>query len=251
MTAPVKPGCEPFSHEGGAFGALVLHGFTSCPGSLRGVAEAIAAAGYAVELPRLPGHGTSIDDLIASTWAEWAETAEVAFDALAARCERVGVVGLSLGGGLAAHVAEVRPAVAACVLINPIVKPPPDDLREGAQQLVEAGIDRIDGVGSDTKAQGGDVWAYDTTPLAPLFSLAEGIEGVYERLPLISAPILLLTSREDHVITWDNGTDLVARVAGPVERVWLENSYHVATLDNDRELVESMTVDFLGRVLAT
>ncbi len=251
MTASVKPGCEPFSHEGGALGALVLHGFTSCPGSLRGVGEALAAAGYAVELPRLPGHGTTIEDLITSTWADWAKTAEEAYDALAGRCERVGVVGLSLGGGLAAHVAEVRSAVAGCVLINPIVKPPPDDLREGAAQLVETGLDRIEGIGSDIKAEGGEGWAYDATPLAALLTLVEGIEGVYERLHLISAPIMLLTSREDHVVTWDNGTDLVERVVGPVEWVWLENSYHVATMDNDRELVESLTVDFLRRVLVT
>ena len=59
------------------------------------------------------------------------------------------------------------------------------------------------------------------------------------------APSLLLTSREDHVVTWDNASDFVAKVTGPVEQVWLENSYHVATLDNDQELVESLTMDFL------
>ena len=250
MTLSPKPGCEPFSREGGPLGALVLHGFTSCPGSVRTLAERFASSGYAVELPRLPGHGTTIDDLIASTWADWAATAEESYDRLVARCERVGVVGLSLGGGLAAHVAEVRAGVGACVLINPIVKPPPADLREGVEALVEAGVDRIDGIGADIKLEGANGWAYDTVPLTPLRSLVEGIEGVYERLGAIAAPILLLTSREDHVVTWDNGTDLVERVKGPVDWTWLENSYHVATVDNDRELVEALSVDFLGRVLA-
>jgi len=72
---------------------------------------------------------------------------------------------------------------------------------------------------------------------------------VHENLSLISAPILLISSREDHVVTSDNGDDLSVMVSGPVERVWLENSYHVATMDNDQELVESLTLDFLARVL--
>jgi len=80
-------------------------------------------------------------------------------------------------------------------------------------------------------------------------SLFEGIVSVHENLKLISAPSLLLSSREDHVVTTDNGDDLEAMVTGPVERVWLENSFHVATLDNDQELVESLTLDFLARVL--
>ena len=72
---------------------------------------------------------------------------------------------------------------------------------------------------------------------------------MHENLQLISAPSLLLSSREDHVVTSDNGDDLVAMVSGPIERVWLEDSYHVATLDNEQALVESLTFDFLARVL--
>jgi carboxylesterase len=60
----------------------------------------------------------------------------------------------------------------------------------------------------------------------------------------------LISSREDHVVTSDNGDDLFELVSGPVERVWLENSFHVATMDNDQELVESLTLDFLSRVLS-
>ena len=72
---------------------------------------------------------------------------------------------------------------------------------------------------------------------------------MHENLSRIAAPTLLLSSREDHVVTSDHGDDLVAQVSGPIERVWLENSYHVATIDNDQELVESLTMDFLARVL--
>ncbi len=65
----------------------------------------------------------------------------------------------------------------------------------------------------------------------------------------IKAPVLLLSSREDHVVSADNGDELVERVSGPIERVWLEDSYHVATLDNDQALIESLALAFLAKVL--
>ena len=105
-----------------AGGVLVLHGFTGSPSSMRPLAERLAAAGYTVELPRLPGHGTAIDDLLDKTWDDWSGAALAAYDELAARAPRVAVVGLSMGGGLTAFVAERRP-VAGCVFINPLVKP--------------------------------------------------------------------------------------------------------------------------------
>jgi carboxylesterase len=250
MTADVKPGCEPFSHHGGTSGVLVLHGFTGSPATMRSLGELAARAGYSVELPRLAGHGTTVQEMISTTWADWSKDAEEAYDALSARCERVAVVGLSMGGALGAHVAEVRPSVAGCVLINPLVKPPAAEMLEGIRQLLEAGVETVDSIGSDIKKEGVDAASYDATPLVPVQSLFAGVQTVHENLHRISAPILLISSREDHVVTSDNGDDLAAMVSGPVERIWLENSYHVATIDNDQELVESLTLDFLSRVLS-
>ena len=81
MTAPTIPGAEAFSHNGngnGDVGVLVLHGFTGNPGSMRGLAEACAAAGFHVELPQLAGHGTAIEDMIPTRWADWSGDAEKA-----------------------------------------------------------------------------------------------------------------------------------------------------------------------------
>src|SRR6267378_65406 len=107
---PILPGAEPFSAPGGPHGALVLHGFTGNPSSMRGVAEALAAAGFAVELPLLPGHGTSVEDMITTGFADWSSTVEQAYLELAGRVASVVVVGLSMGGTLAAWVTARNPA---------------------------------------------------------------------------------------------------------------------------------------------
>src|SRR5437868_8083932 len=112
MTAPIIPGAEPESIDGGPNGALVVHGFTGNPSSMRGVAEALAAAGFAVELPLLPGHGTSVEDMLTTDFTDWAATAEAAYLDLAGRTNSLVTVGLSMGATLAAWVAARNPAIA-------------------------------------------------------------------------------------------------------------------------------------------
>jgi len=250
MTTEIMPGCEPFSVANGPQGVLVLHGFTGNPTSMRPLAERLAAAGFSVSLPRLPGHGTSVEDMKTTTWNDWSGAALDAFDEMASRTSRVAVVGLSMGGGLAAYVAERRD-VAGVVLINPLVKVPSDELLEGLQALLDAGVETIESIGSDIKKEGTVEASYDATPLACAKSLFEGTRDVQDNLVKITAPILLLSSREDHVVTSDNGDEIVANASGPVERHWLENSFHVATLDNDQEFVESCAQEFLEHVLAS
>jgi carboxylesterase len=249
MSADIMPGCEPFSSSGGPLGVLVLHGFTGNPASMRSIAERCARAGYSVELPRLPGHGTTVQDMITTDWADWSGAALAAYDALAERCEQVAVVGLSMGGGLTAFVAEQRPSVVGCVFINPLVKSPGPEMEEGLAQAIEAGMESIESIGSDIKQEGVTEASYEATPLVCVASLFAGVKDVEANLSKIVAPSLLLSSREDHVVTSDNGDTIVEHSSGPVERIWLEESYHVATMDNDKELLESATMEFLAKVL--
>lgn len=242
------PGCEPYSAQVGPFGVLVLHGYTGNPYSMRPLALACEAAGYSVELPRLPGHGTSVEDLMTTSWSDWSATALNAYDELAARCEKVAIVGLSMGGGLTALVAENRPDVAGCVFINPWINPLNPELLDGLNQFIEAGVEKFDAVGSDIKKESTSECAYDATPLAGVKSACDALVDVRANLAKITAPVLLLTSRIDHTVNWERGEDIVAMVSGPVEQIWLEDSYHVATLDNDAPLVESSTVAFLHDV---
>jgi carboxylesterase len=250
MNDEIMPGCEPFSSSGNARGVLILHGFTGNPYSMRPLAERCAKAGYSVELPRLPGHGTSLDDLVTRRWPDFVEVALGAYDDLAQRCDKVAVVGLSVGGGLTALIAEERASVAGCVFINPMLKGPGAEMEQGLRDLIESGLDVLatDGA-SDIKKPGTSEAKYEGWPLRALQSVIEGVEVVDANLSSITAPSLLLSSREDHTVSPENGDEIVEKSSGPVERIWLEESYHVATLDNDQELVERATVEFLAKVL--
>ena len=86
-------------------------------------------------------------------------------------------------------------------------------------------------------------------PVAAGLSLFEAAADVEAHLADIHCPVLLLSSREDHVVDSGNGDVVEARVSGPVERIWLEDSYHVATLDNDAPLIEAKVVEFATAVL--
>src|SRR3954449_6631554 len=124
------PGAEPFSAAGGPDAVLVVHGFTGNPQSMRPLAEAFAAAGFTVELPLLPGHGTAIEDMIPTGWADYSAAAEAAYQDLAGRCQKVVVAGLSMGGTLTVWLAAQHPEIAGIVLVNALVDPPDPSLKE-------------------------------------------------------------------------------------------------------------------------
>src|SRR5207245_4725127 len=117
----------------------VVHGFTGSPQSLRGLAEAFAAAGFAVELPLLPGHGTTVQDMATTGWEDWSSAAEAAYQQLAQRCVRVVVAGLSMGGALAVWLAIRHPEVAGIAVVNPAIDPPAPSFIEMMRGAPEAG----------------------------------------------------------------------------------------------------------------
>jgi len=216
---------------------------------MRPLAVAVAAEGYSVDLPLLPGHGTSVEDMIPTRWSDYVEAADTAYRGLAGRCESVAIVALSMGGTLACWLAEHHGVIAGLVVVNPFIDPPAESFRNVLRGVLDAGTEVAPGVGSDIAKEGSTELAYLGTPIAAVLSLFEGIDDVAARLDRISCPVLVLSSRNDHVVPSSSGDVLVGGVSGPVERVWLEHSYHVATLDNDADLVQSRTVDFVRDVL--
>ena len=244
----VAPGAEPLSVAGGPDGVLVLHGLTGSPFSMRPLALALAAAGFSVELPLLPGHGTSLDDMVTTGWADWSAAVERAYAALAARCRRLVVAGLSMGGTLACWLASRHPEIAGLVCVNPAVEPPADSFLELLDGFRSGGAEIMPGIGSDIAKPGVTEHAYSGVPIAGLRSLLDAIKELAPRLGDIACPLLLLTSAQDHVVPPSASELLAASVSGKVERVALARSYHVATLDFDADEINRRAVEFAQSV---
>lgn len=243
------PGADPMSVEGSAIGVLVLHGFTGNPQSMRPLAEAYAKAGYSVEMPLLRGHGTVIDDMIPTRWEDWSSDAEAAYERLAARTEKVVVVGLSMGGSLTLWLASRHPEILGIVCVNPAIDAA-EEVLDVLRAMIEEGETIIPGIGSDIAKPDVAESAYPETPLAPVVSMFEAITALRPNLDKVTAPLLLFTSPEDHVVPPNDSDIVAAAVSGPVERVTCERSYHVATLDYDSELIIDRSLAFISTVTA-
>jgi carboxylesterase len=231
VPSPIFAGAEPFSAAGGPVGVLVLHGFTGSPQSMRPLAKAFAAAGFTVELPLLPGHGTSVQDMIPTGWADWTAAADEAYAGLAGRCDHVFAAGLSMGGSLAIWLGERHPGIAGLVLVNPLVAPAAQSFRDMLSAMIDQGLSVTPAIASDIAMPGSPESGYGATPIAGL-----------------RCPVLLLSSRNDHVVPSESGDLLAAGAGGSVERVWLERSFHVATLDYDAAEIEARAVEFVTKL---
>jgi carboxylesterase len=251
MTAPIIPGAEPWSSpSGGPHGVLVLHGFTGNPQSMRPLAEAFADAGFAVEMPLLPGHGTSLEDMLETGWPDWSAAADEAYARISARSDKVVVAGLSMGGALTAWLGGRHPEIAGFVFINALATEPPG-IRELVQGMIDQGETVMDAIGSDIADPDVREASYDGTPLRPLASMFDAADELASSLAAITAPVLVCNSPQDHVVPITDSDFIAATVQGPVERLTMERSYHVATLDYDHELIESTAVAFAKRVTAS
>jgi len=135
--------------------------------------------------------------------------------------------------------------------VNPLVDPPAADFNGVLEAFLAEGERFLPGVGGDIADPDAREVAYDRLPVAALLSMSRGLEELRPRLVGVRCPVLILTSRHDHVVASASSDVLAGAVSGPVERVWLERSHHVATLDLDRHELERRVVDFaLGAVAA-
>ena len=201
-----------------------------------------------MRLPRLPGHGTTWQEMNRTSWHDWYGEVDGAFGEVAARCSRVFVGGLSMGGALALRLAEEHGAdVAGIVLVNPAVHL--RDRRLLALPVLRRVVPTFPAIAGDIKKPGTTELAYDRTPLNGVATMVQLYRTVTADLARVDQPLLLLRSAVDHVVPATNSAAVLAGVSSrDVTEIVLEDSYHVATLDNDAERIHKESLAFVDRV---
>ncbi|MBW8173515.1 alpha/beta fold hydrolase [Ornithinimicrobium sp. Arc0846-15] len=244
-------GAEPFKSAGdganSCIGVLVIHGLTSTPQSMSPIFEALAASGYAVSAPLLPGHGTTWQDMNTTRYADWLVAVREAATELRESCDTLIVVGMSLGGALASDLAAGRPdLVDAVVLINPAFAA--EDPRLVALPVIKHVLPTLPGLaGQIRRPDGPQELAYDRLPLKAFHSFVRRWDGLARDLVLLKQPVLLLRSAHDDLVPLSSANRFLSNVGSDsVRQVWLPNSGHVATLDYDQELLLEEVISFVG-----
>nr|PZN53347.1 MAG: hypothetical protein DIU68_12740 [Chloroflexota bacterium] len=252
---PYMDGAEPYFHAGGPVGCLVLHGFAATPDEVRWLGQHLAARGHTVFAPRLPGHGMTPAALRRIRWEDWYAAALDGYRLLASICARVCVVGHSMGGLLSLLLAGDCDVACAAALAAPI------ELHAARRarwlRFVLAYTDHSDRSGfparlREEQARRGepvrgrvryDRWA--TQGVAELYALSQ---VAHARLPLVKAPLLLVYSRNDHVVPAGQMSIVADRVASQiVERHELHKSGHILPQDCEHEKVFQLVDDFIAR----
>jgi carboxylesterase len=242
---PVIPGAEAFSHRGGTTGVLLCHGFTGSPHSLRPWAEYLAGAGLSVSLPRLPGHGTTWQEMARTRWEDWFTETDRAFEELRGWSEEIFVMGLSMGGCLALRLAELHgPAVSGLVVVNPSLTA--DTRLIALAPVLKLVVPSLKGIASDIKKENVSELGYDRVPVRAVATLPGLWRTTRDHLSDLSQPVLVYRSTTDHVVGPASLEVLRAALpAGQLDVRELRNSYHVATLDNDAEVIFTGSLEFV------
>jgi carboxylesterase len=238
----------PYPHDGQRVGVLLLQGFTGSPASMTPWGRALAEHGLGVSVPRLPGHGTTWQELNRTRWADWYGEAERSFEKLRADCDQVVVGGLSMGGSLALRLAADRGReVAGLVLVNPAVNTERKDVL--ALPVLKHLVRSFPGIANDIKKPGVEEHAYGRSPLKAAHSLMTGWKALREDLPKVTQPLLMFLSEEDHTVDLSSARIIRGAVSSrDLSERMLANSYHVATLDNDAPIIFEESAQFIRRV---
>ncbi|MFD2042868.1 alpha/beta hydrolase [Ornithinibacillus salinisoli] len=242
----VLENAEEFYFPGNEIGVLVSHGFTGTTQSMYDIGKQIAERGFTVYGPRLTGHGTHQEDMERASYQDWIGNVEAGVEKLKETCSSLFVVGLSMGGTLSLYLAENDPEIAGIMPINAATNLPE---MESYYHEIKDGEERfVDGIGSDIKKDGVEELAYPKTPVKSMGDLLALMNMVRKDLEKITVPTLIFSSTIDHVVPPDNSLEIYQNISSDDKSiVILENSYHVATLDNDKDMIAKKCISFIRK----
>lgn len=239
---------NPFLFEGGPTGCLLVHGFSGSPPEMRPMGEYLARQGLTVLGVRLPGHGTSPEDMARTTWRDWVASAEEGLRELQGRCSKVFAAGLSMGGLIALHLAAHPPLAGVVAMSTPAYI---TDWRFRFMPLVQPFMRWItpdmESDLTDPEAEN-RFSAYKRLPTRCVVSLGQLMRLVRRELSRIEIPVLIIQGRCDRSIPADSAQILFDGLGmADKELVWFENSGHCMTVDSEREAVWARAYEFIIR----
>ncbi|MBI3734685.1 MAG: alpha/beta fold hydrolase [Chloroflexi bacterium] len=250
--APIMRGAEPFTFAGGPLGCLLVHGFTGTCNEMRWLGAQLAAEGYTVLAPLLAGHGTTPQDMNTTRWPDWYASALDGYRQLRAECGQVFVLGLSMGGALALHLAALEAVDGLVVMATPLhVRDWRLTLFRPFQRFIPYWP-----VGSGDTAADLEHLQYSHMPTACVMSMLELFRRVERELPRVAAPSLLIGSRLDPLAPPREIWFIYDRLppiqvgglpAAHKEMVMLERGGHVVCDDVERETLWAHARRFIAR----
>lgn len=233
------------SGENRKVGIIFVHGFTGSPASMRPWAEYFQKEGYTVSVPQLPGHGTRWENLNKVSWQQWPAKVVEELNWIRTECSKVFIFGLSMGGCTTLNVVESE-AVDGIVLVNPMAHIPGFQIK--LAPIIALFKKGMPSVGDDIKKPGITEWGYDVLPTRGVLQLQKMLLRTRKNLKKATAPLLIFHSADDHVLPISNTNIIVSEIGTPIDqisRVELSNSYHVATLDYDAEIIFERSMQFV------
>ena len=231
--------------KNGHIGVVLVHGFTGSPAAMRPWAEFLNARGYSVRVPLLPGHGTKPADLNEIEWPEWPAKVNSEIAELQKYCSQIFVAGLSMGGGTTLQVAaEHGDKLSGILLVNPMIHV------KGISPTLAFLISRVvkfgKSVGNDIKRPGVTEYSYDKMPYRGIHQLLTMLKLTRAALPSIKVPMQLFHSVDDHTLPVSNTEIIMSEIgASNKSRIELLNSFHVATIDYDSDIIFTNSLTFI------
>jgi len=235
---------EPFSFNYGPVGCLLLHGYTSSPSEMRPLGEFLAQNGYSVICPLFPGHGTTPEDLDKTSWRDWYDAAYREFTRMRQVHKQVFIIGLSMGGVLALHIAahsHVDGVIGLSTGTRLV------DWRLTLLPLLRHFFRRVRKTHNDYARGPNRIrFAYDYNSVKPTRELLLLYQHVEDDLPEVHIPLLLIHSKNDIIVDADNAELIRSKVRSTdVSVILLEHARHIITLSEEKDAIHSAVLQFL------
>jgi len=237
----------PFFLEGGEHAVLLTHGFTGSAGHMRPLGDYLHGQGFTVQGILLPGHGTSLADMRASSWQQWLDAEMTAVRKLKEKYRFVTVAGLSMGGCLSLIAAE-QTDVTACVTISAPMKTQQRFTWAApvAALFVREIMWQNGAVNEKTALDPAYNHGYPGMPTARVYDLNHLMKQARKNLYSVTCPLLAVQSHADETISADSAQIICDGCRAEKKKmVWLEGVPHVCTISREMEHIGREMAAFL------